>query len=170
MSAATRILRAGRGSGRIFLGSVLGGAFYLLLIDTLSAAELYAGIGATLVAAAAFELSALQGTSEATVGPRMLLVAWRAALRVPYEIAVVSREAVVQLARPAARRGAFRAVSFRDANDGPRTIGRRALAEALGSLAPNTIVLGVDPDAGLLLVHQLRPRGNSDELDATGLR
>ncbi|MCW3018653.1 MAG: hypothetical protein JWN10_961, partial [Solirubrobacterales bacterium] len=43
--------------------------------------------------------------------------------------------------------------------DSARDAGRRALAESFGSLAPNTIVIGVDPERDLLLVHQLRGGG-----------
>lgn len=43
------------------------------------------------------------------------------------------------------------------------------MAESLGSFAPNTIVLGIDPERGLILVHQLHPQGGRDELDVLEL-
>lgn len=89
-------------------------------------------------------------------------------LNVPAHILLVGREAVAQCARPKAARGTFRAVSFAGGEQ-PEDVGRRALSEALGSLAPNTIVIGVDTDRQLLLVHQLRRTGGSQELDALGL-
>ncbi|HLH15186.1 MAG TPA: hypothetical protein VKV16_10390, partial [Solirubrobacteraceae bacterium] len=63
------------------------------------------------------------------------------------------------------------AVPFRFGDpENPRDAGRRALAEALGSLAPNTIILGVDPESGLILAHQLRRSGGSETIDVLGLR
>ena len=43
--------------------------------------------------------------------------------------------------------------------------GRRALAEAFGSFAPNTIVAGIDPDTDLILAHQLKPTGGREAVD-----
>jgi hypothetical protein len=43
------------------------------------------------------------------------------------------------------------------------------LTEIVGSLAPNTIVIGVDADSGLLLVHQLRRNGDRDDIDVLEL-
>ena len=58
---------------------------------------------------------------------------------------------------------------FRAGGDGSRDVGRRALAEGLGSLAPNTIVIGVDDERDLLLVHQLHRSGGREELDVLEL-
>jgi hypothetical protein len=46
----------------------------------------------------------------------------------------------------------------------------RGVASRLGSVSPNSIVAGVDVDSGLLLVHQLEPRDNPDDLDPLRLR
>ena len=46
---------------------------------------------------------------------------------------------------------------------------RRALAEAVGSLTPNTIVIGVDEERNLILGHQLRRSGGADGVDVLGL-
>jgi multisubunit Na+/H+ antiporter MnhE subunit len=151
------------------LGVLIGGGFYLLLIDTVSTPELYAGLAAVLLAAAAFEVSREIGLAEATLSPLWLGRGWRVLVRVPLHILLVSRIAVAQLLAPRSVRGRFRAVPFRAGGEGPRDVGRRALSEALGSLAPNTIVVGVDPDRDLLLVHQLHVHGGREELDSLGL-
>lgn len=151
------------------LGVLIGGAFYLLLIDTVSAPELYAGAGATLLAAIAFEVSREVGLAEATISPAWLVRGWRVIASVPRHIVLVSWAALAQLVAPRSVRGRFRAVPFRAGGDGVRDVGRRALSEALGSLAPNTIVVGVDPDRDLILVHQLHVRGGREELDPLGL-
>ena len=151
------------------LGLLLGGSFYLLLIDTVSSPELYAGIGAMLLAGAAFEVSREQGFSEASFSLAWVPRLGRVLGRLPVHIFLVSREAVEQLVAPRSARGRFRAVPFHAGPETPRDVGRRALAQAFGSLTPNTIVIGVDPDRDLLLVHQLRPGGGREELDQLGL-
>ncbi|HWE34742.1 MAG TPA: hypothetical protein VG410_14715 [Solirubrobacteraceae bacterium] len=151
------------------LGLVIGGGFYLLLIDTVSSPELYAGAGATLLAAAAYEVSREQGFTEARVSPAWLARAWRVLVRVPTHIGLVCFEAVRQPFARAPRRGSFRVVSFGACGEDAADAGRRALTEALGSLAPNTIVVGIDTGRKLLLVHQLHRQGGRNELDPLGL-
>jgi hypothetical protein len=79
------------------------------------------------------------------------------------------RVAIAQLRHPQPTRGVFRAVPFRSGDDEAREGGRRALAESFGSLAPNTIVIGVDPERELLLGHQLRPGGGAEAIDVLEL-
>jgi hypothetical protein len=55
-------------------------------------------------------------------------------------------------------RGRFVAVPFpHGANDDPEAAARRALATAALSVAPNTIVVGIDAATDELLAHQLVP-------------
>ncbi len=83
---------------------------------------------------------------------------------------VVCLAILQQLVRPRSERGALRAVPFDfGERDSPRDAGRRALGEALGSLAPNTIVVGIDPEHNLILAHQLYLSGGSDAVDVLGL-
>jgi hypothetical protein len=63
----------------------------------------------------------------------------------------------------------FRASAFGATREVPADTGRRAVAETVGSLAPNTIVVGVDAERGLLLTHQLRRNGPPEDLDVTRL-
>jgi len=157
-----RIVRA----APVLLGGVLlAGAFYLLLVDTTSLPELYVLAAVAVVCGVGFELSREQGFVEARLVPRWLGAAWRSVIRVPGDVARLCSVALVQLVRPRPRRGAFRAVPFAATGDTPADAGRRALTEWLGSIAPNTIVVGVDTKRGLLLVHQLRRQGRGDELD-----
>ena len=151
------------------VGAALAGAAYLLLVDTTSPPELYVLAAVSLMAGIAFEASREQGFAEARISPRWLRGAWRAVVRVPSEIVLLCREAADQLRQPERERGEFRTIPFRG-GDGESDRGRYALTEIVGSLAPNTIVIGIDPDAELLLVHQLRRSGGADELDVLGMR
>jgi multisubunit Na+/H+ antiporter MnhE subunit len=146
---------------------VLTALFYLVLIDTFSSPELYAGLGVLVLAVIAFDASRGQGVTGVVIETRLLRRAYRALVHIPADIAVVCRAALL---RPLGRapRGEFRAIPFRTGT-GETDAGRHALAELAGSLAPNTIVIGVDPDSQLLLVHQLTPRGGRGQLDVMQL-
>jgi hypothetical protein len=151
------------------LGTVIGGGFYLVLIDTTDLPELYVLAGVALACGLAFEVSREQRFAEPAIRPAWLLRSWRLAITIPRDIAVLCSEAVAQLVRPRAARGAFRAVRFNAVEPTPQDTARRALTEALGSLAPNTVVVGVDAERGLLLVHQLRRQGEARDLDVLRL-
>jgi hypothetical protein len=87
-----------------------------------------------------------------------------------YLLLIDTLRALAQLISPRASSGAFRAIEFTHGGDSSsRAAGRRALAEALGSLGPNTIVLGIDPDRGLILAHQLWTGGDAAEIDVLEL-
>ncbi|HET7050845.1 MAG TPA: hypothetical protein VFI54_21445 [Solirubrobacteraceae bacterium] len=149
-------------------GFALAGAFYLLLVDTTSLPELYVLVGVALIATIAFETAREQGFPEARFSLRWLSRAWRAVARVPLDSGVLCREALAQLVQRKRRRGQFRAVPFK-AGTSERDRGRYALTEIVGSLAPNTIIIGIDADSDLLLVHQLRRNGDRHELDVLEL-
>jgi multisubunit Na+/H+ antiporter MnhE subunit len=152
------------------MGLLVSGALYLLLIDTTSLPELYVGAAISLLAALGFEAAREQGAAEASAALRWLLRAWRPLARIPPDVARLAVEAIAQVISPRPRRGSFRAVPFSHGDPASgRDSGRRALSEAAGSLAPNTIVIGIDPDRDLLLVHQLRRQGDRSSIDVMGL-
>lgn len=146
------------------------GAFYLLLIDNTTSPELYAGAAATVLAAAVTAGACRHGLRGARVRARWVLAAWRAMAQIPSDILWVSLAAVQQLVSPRPVRGRLRAVPFRHgARHAGGDMGRRALAEALGTMAPNTIVIGIDEEHDLILAHQLRPSGGAEAIDLLGL-
>jgi hypothetical protein len=149
-------------------GFAFAGAFYLLLVDTTSLPELYVLLGVALIATIAFEAAREQGFPEARFSLRWLSRAWRAAARVPLDTGLLCREALAQLAHPRHARGQFRAVPFK-AGTSEEDRGRHALTEIVGSLAPNTVVIGIDADSDLLLVHQLRRKGDRHDIDVLEL-
>ena len=151
------------------VGVVLAAGFYMALIDTVDLPELYAAGAAVLLGAAAYEAARRQGVAEARISLRWVSRGWRVIVSVPRHIAWVSWQALAQAVAPRAARGTLRAVPFRAGGDGPSDAGRRALTEGLGSLAPNTIVIGVDGERDLLLVHQLRRSGGREQLDVLEL-
>jgi hypothetical protein len=153
----------------VLTGALIGGAFYLLLIDTTSLPELYVLAGVALACGLGFDLGREQEFVEPRLKPPWLIGAGRLALRVPKDIVLVCREALVQAIAPRPTRGVFRAAAFAAVAPTQTATGRRALVESLGSAAPNSIVVGVDSERGLLLVHQLRRQGDATNLDILGL-
>ena len=162
-------MRAVRMAWILLLGLLIGGGFYFLLIDTASLPELYALAGVAVACAVAFALAREQGFVEALVVPWWLLAGWRVIVKIPLDIVLLCWEALVQLVAPRRMRGRFRAAPFGAVEQKPEDAGRRALSEWLGSLSPNTIVIGVDPERRVVLVHQLRPQGDTDQIDPLGL-
>jgi hypothetical protein len=153
-----------------FLVAVLiGGGFYLLLIDTTSLPELYVLAGVALACGIGFQLAREQGFVEARVLPWWILRSWRLIWRIPNDIGIVCWEALAQLVHPRRTRGVFRATRFTATDETPAGVGRRALAESVGSVSPNTIIVGVDTKRKLLLTHQLRRHGPPEDLDVTRL-
>lgn len=145
-------------------------ALYLLLIDTTSLPELIVLVGAAAIAATGFELAREQQTAGGlNARLRWLTRLHRPLVKTPSDIAVVTGLALRQLVRPRQVNGTFRAVRFRCGPDHDIEIGRRALAEAFGSFAPNTIIVGVDVERELILGHQLYPNGGAEAIDLLGL-
>jgi hypothetical protein len=149
---------------------IFAGALYLLLIDITDLPELIVGAGAAAIAATGFELA----REQRTVGGLRARLRWfakahRLLRTVPSDIAWVSILAVRQLFRPRDVNGTFRAVPFHCGDEERLETGRRALAESLGSFAPNTIIVGVDAERELLLGHQLRRRAGDEAIDVLDL-
>jgi hypothetical protein len=147
------------------LGWVCAAALYLLLIDITDLPELIVGAGAAALAATGLELAREQRIVGESVRWRWLLGLHRPLLRVPRDIVIVSAMALVAVVRCKPAFGSFRAVRFGGGEDVPHETGRRALAEAAGSVAPNTFVVGIDGDRQLILAHQLRPTGGRETID-----
>ena len=162
-------MRALRTCWILVLGALIGGGFYFLLIDTSSLPELYVMAGVAVGCALAFELAREQRFIESVIDPRWLLNGWRVALKIPLDIGILCWEALVQLGSPREQRGEFRAAPFGATKETASDTGRRAISEWLGSLSPNTIVVGVDADRSLVLVHQLRRQGDTEQIDPLGL-
>jgi multisubunit Na+/H+ antiporter MnhE subunit len=150
-------------------GWALAAALYLVLVDTTDLPELIVGAAIAILAATGLELAREQHIVGQVLRSGWLARAYRPIVRAPADVAAVSLVALRQLARPRPVRGQFRAVPFRRGEDETLDAGRQALAEALGSFAPNTIVVGIDSERELILAHQLRRGGGPEAVDPLGL-
>jgi multisubunit Na+/H+ antiporter MnhE subunit len=154
IKSATRVLLVAVPSAALFY------AVWMLLVDTPNAQELIAGAGAVVLATIGSELVRHERIAVASIRPGFLAHAWRPVVRVPADLARLTVAAVLQTTQRRPSRGEFRAVPFRARGSEAERGGRRALAEGAGSFSPNTIVVGVDAERKLILVHELVSTGS----------
>jgi hypothetical protein len=162
-------MRFVRSTWSFFIASIIGGGFYLLLIDITGLPELWTLAVAAVAAGVTGTLAREQGFVEARIRPWWLLRSWRLVFEIPRDIGILCWEALSQLVAPRPVRGEFRATRFDAVQQTPEAMGRRAMAELVGAVSPNSIVVGIDDDRCLLLVHQLRRHGAPHDLDVTNL-
>jgi multisubunit Na+/H+ antiporter MnhE subunit len=133
---------------------MLLGGLWMLLVDTLSTAEVLCavavGLAGMLVTRLAFESEIAR--MRPVGGLAAVLV--RQLLRVPGDLLLLARELIWALAGRR-RAGRFHDIAIEIPLDRSGS-GRRAAIELFGSLAPNTIVLGVDERR--VAAHQLVAR------------
>jgi hypothetical protein len=158
-----------RGALAWCLGWLAAAALYLLLIDITELPELIVGAGAAVLAATGLELAREQAIVGESVRLRWLIRLYRPLLTVPKDIVVVSLLAMRALVHRPPAQGTFRVLPFTCCDEDPHRGGRLALAEAAGSLAPNTFVVGIDEQRGLILAHQLRRTQGRDAIDPMAL-
>jgi len=133
---------------------------WLLFVDTFARQEVIAGLVAAAVAATAAELVRSQELVRFRLDPRWL----RGLPGLPWQVLHDTWLLTVALWRHCTGspvRGVFRVVPFPSEADDDRSAARRALATALVSVAPNTVVVGVEGAEGEMLVHQLVPEPGS---------
>ena len=134
-------------------------ALWLAFVGTLATAEVVLGLVAAAVAATAADLVRAQDLVRFRMEVRWLRglggIPWQV-LRDTWLLAA----ALWRHLRGRPVRGVFRVVPFPTEQDDARAAARRALATGIVSVAPNTMVVGVEDDQGML-VHQLVPQPGS---------
>ena len=145
-------------AGRWFLRWALLMALWLALTDTRNEQDVVAGLVAAAIGATAAGLVLRPGSPNTVaksvalvaIGPRRLL---RPLLRLVVDTALLTG-ALGRALSGRRVRGSFRAVRYRP--DAPRrSAAGRVATEIWGSIPPNRYVVGIDEEAGVLLVHEL---------------
>jgi len=136
---------------------------WLLLVDTLVPIELVAGAVAAAIAATVAE--AVREGGYVRFSPRLRWLGF-----VPGLVIGVLRDCGVltvalwrEIRRPGSQRGLLIRLPFAYGDQGGRDSARRALVNMGVTLTPNTYVLDLDPEAGVMVVHQLVP-GDLDSI------
>ncbi|HEX3998540.1 MAG TPA: hypothetical protein VHX65_08330 [Pirellulales bacterium] len=132
-------------------------ALYLLLIVKLQWQELSVAVFITATAATAAWLSGRAGKLRYRPHFHWLRFAARLPPKVVVDCATVIGALWPRLARGKRLQGVVREVPFKPGGNGPVSRARRALVVAAVSLAPNTFVIDLDAERGVLIVHQLVP-------------
>jgi multisubunit Na+/H+ antiporter MnhE subunit len=130
---------------------------WLLLVEDYYPSELLAGGAAALIATVAGLLAV---EAEQRLG-RAFAAQARGLAGMPFAVVrdsvIVLGAALLAGVRLRPLRSAFREIPFAAGDDGPEGAGRRAVAIAVQSVAPNTTVLGIERDRNVMVVHQLVP-------------
>lgn len=136
-------------------GLLLG--LWLLLVDGVDQQNLFVGIGVALLGA--LLIAALQYLQPVRLRPRavMLRFLYRPVWLLFSDTLRVTRVLAHALPYRSSEAGRLRAVRYRACADDPEQAARRVLTEWGASLGSNRYVIGIDCEAGLLLVHELHP-------------
>lgn len=143
---------------------------WLVFVGNFELPELYAGALVAALAATASNVVLEDKIALFYANPGWLALA----LLLPRDIAVdsfrVLRVLVRRLLLGAPARSGIRTVPFEAGGDDAASATRRGLAITYGTISPNSIVLGIDRERGLLYFHQLEPAPASTLIDRLGGR
>jgi len=132
-------------------------ALWLALVDTVVVPELVTGAIAAAIAATGAVL--VRGQRQLLLRPRpaWLLRAGRPLLGTVTDLGPLLRALWRRGVRRRDEAGELVELPYAAVEDEPGPAAHRVLTQALGTLAPNTIVVGVDRERRTMLVHQLVP-------------
>jgi multisubunit Na+/H+ antiporter MnhE subunit len=129
---------------------------WVVLISVRSLSELLIGVGCSAAAAAGFEAARRAGVVRFRPRPAWFGPVARVPWRIVADTIVVFRTLPARLGVGRPPRSRMRAIAFEGgAGFDARSEARRSLALWLASSSPNSIALGVDDDANVLVVHEL---------------
>ena len=118
--------------------------------------ELLVGIGASLISA--FADGVVKAKKFATFYPHLRLLAlvfWEPWYALKGTGAVL--RAFARRLQGKGSKSQFRAVPFSSGGQDPQSAARRALATILTTISPDTVVIGIDREKHLLLLHEISP-------------
>jgi multisubunit Na+/H+ antiporter MnhE subunit len=132
---------------------------WIMLDNSLHADELLAGAGAAALAAGIAEVAGYQAATRPRPQIEWLVPAWRLPVNLLRDTGILSAALWRRLAHGADPDSEFREIPVRYGPHSMAGLTRRALLTAGKSFAPNTFVLGLESERGVLVVHQLVPEG-----------
>lgn len=133
-------------------------AFWLLLVGTKDELETLAGACAAAIGATAAEAVRSQDLLRFRFKLGWLSAVAMPLARIGPDFAILTLALVRALVGGDRRPGRFRAIPFESGGNTALGAGRRAFVTLAGSLAPNSLVVDVDRERNLLLVHDLDPK------------
>jgi multisubunit Na+/H+ antiporter MnhE subunit len=130
-------------------------SFWVVLDDSIAFDELLAGAGAAALGAFLAELAAHQTQTRFRTRIEWLAPALRLPGDVGRDLVIVFAALWRRLARGEAPASGFRQIPVRYGDDTAEGRTRRVLLVGGRSVAPNSFVLGLDPEREVMVVHQL---------------
>src|SRR5438874_3937474 len=131
---------------------------WVAFVGTTDKTEVLAGLGAAAIAAVALEVVRSQRLLNFRFDRATFPRGFGAAAAIPYDFALVSWELVRALASRRRVEGAYVEVAFSAGEEGrAQHAWRRAYATTAGTLSPNAIVVDIDLQENVALLHSLRP-------------
>lgn len=130
-------------------------SFWVMLDDSIATDELLAGAGAAALAALLAELVTYQAATRFRPRIKWLVPALSLPGQVARDTVIVYRALWRRLVHGEQPPSAFLERPARFGDDTPEGVTRRTLLIGGTSLAPNTFVLGIDPERDVMVVHQL---------------
>ena len=133
--------------------------FWLLYVDKIDVWELMVGLAAAALAATGSE--AVRGMNFTRFYPykQWFLLLWRVPGMVIEGCWILLKVLVLRNVLGRDIQGELKTVAFDPGGDDPRSAARRALAIALTTIAPNSIVVWIDRREHLILLHQMLSTG-----------
>lgn len=144
-----------RGTRTLARGVALFG-LWMVFVDNAHQPEMVTGAVVAAAAAILGTLVAVARREPSRLSLSMFRHVYRPLLLLVSDTVRVFGALVRQLSGHATT-GRFRAVRYRAVDDDPDSRARRILTEWGASLAANRYVVGIDPEGGYLLVHELVP-------------
>jgi multisubunit Na+/H+ antiporter MnhE subunit len=131
-------------------------AVWLALDDNVSQPELFLGIGVALLATVAVLLSERVRSVRVSLRLRMLRRVYRPLTLLVTDSVRVTWALIQRIVLRRRVEGRLRAVQYRATSvDSDTDAARRVLSQWGASLAPNRYAVGVDVEAGVMIVHEL---------------
>jgi Na+/H+ ion antiporter subunit len=138
---------------------------YVLLVFKTESAEFVAGALCAAVAATAVTLVRSRGKIHFAPGYRWLRAMPALIVAVVVETVLLTR-VLWRALRGERVHGRMRCIHFPDARrKGPEAMTRRAVEKFLGSVSPNSLVVGFDERHRVVIVHQLEPTEQPPRVD-----
>jgi multisubunit Na+/H+ antiporter MnhE subunit len=134
---------------------------WMLFVSQVQRNEMLAGIGAAFIGTVASAL--LKAQDYAKFKPKvewLLLSTWEIWYVISGTWAIMVAMARRIAGKPSEAQ--FKAVKFRAGGDDPESWARRTLVTVYATIPPNFIILGIDTQRNLMLVHQVAPTGTPE--------
>jgi hypothetical protein len=137
--------------------------FWMLLVGEWTPTEVIAASCAAAPIAAVAELLRAKGVGSLRVPLRRLTAAKGVPLMIPVDFAIITWALVRAAARGERVGGSFRVKPFAEPEGAVRAQAARAWTTLAACYSPNAYVIDIDPEAGIVLLHDLVPHAPSEE-------